>query len=377
MKKFGFIVLALSLSAIALPAAAGVVSDTKTAAVQQQQPPPLPDEAAAEYGVYYAEKDQAKKYDLAKKFVEKYNGKIDEYWLKGPKRFITNYEVTLAYNKCFEADKAFFGGPNEANLNTFLAACDEYAQKAIDKPERYFSTRMALGTGFGVLAGFYKDTARATGYAQKAMPLVSDTSVPKGWEAKQWEAFRTESAGRLTQYMGLYLLRQGTPDPAGAADFLTKAAANKTSGAYKDPNTYLLRAEAVTAEYTRLNNEYNALSDDDKRGDKGKAALDKIYPTVSKLANDYARVVALTEGKPEYKAIYDDAKTQTESFWKFLKNKVEGVEALYANFKADPSVPDMEIKPEESTTPKTAPTAPTPADKTPATKKPVTKKPAQ
>jgi hypothetical protein len=75
------------------------------------------------------------------------------------------------------------------------------------------------------------------------------------------------------------------------------------------------------------------------------------------MANDYARVVALTEGKPEYKAVYDDAKSQTEAFVKFL-NPNGTPDDLYKTFKADVSAPDLKIKTEETSSTATPPVAP-------------------
>ena len=144
-------------------------------------------------------------------------------------------------------------------------------------------------------------------------------------------------------------MRQTPPDNEKAIEYLTKAANIKEGTAYKDPNTYLLRAEATTSLYTKLNAEYNTLSNDEKTGEKGKGLLGKIYPVVEKMTNDYARVMALTEGKPEYKAVYDDAKGQCEAFAKFL-NKDFKIEELVKHFKPDVSVTDMKIKTEESTT---------------------------
>ena len=353
MKKLGLFALALTISFVMM--SAPTLAHRSAAAYQQQQPPALPDDAAAAYTDYFNEKDQDKKYEKAKAFLEKYST-VDQYWKNGPQKFIQTYELRKVYSKCQEADKAFFGSPGDANLNNFIAACDAWITKS-PTPDVYYNTRISLGTGYGVLAGFYKDTNRGMGYTEKSLQLLSSTAPPKDWKPEDWANFRKENIGRLTQYQGLYKLRQAPPDNAGAIDFLTKAAAIKDGPAVKDPNTYLLRAEATTTIYTKLNAEYNTLSDDDKRGEKGKALLGQIYPVVEKMANDYGRVVALTEGQPPYKAIYDDAKSQCEAFVKFL-SKDGKPEDLYKAFKADVSAADLKIKTEDSTS-TTPPPAPT------------------
>ncbi|MFN7927629.1 MAG: hypothetical protein U0Y68_06730 [Blastocatellia bacterium] len=344
MKKLGLLALACIIGALMM--SAPTLATPSAAAYQQQQPPPLePQEAADLYGKYYAEKDQAKKYEMAKEFLEKYPN-VNPYWQAGPKKFIATYELGKVYTKCQEADKTFFGSPNEANLNNFIAACDAWINKA-PKPDVYYTTRISLGTGYGVLASFYKDTARGESFTGKALGLLAPTAPPEGWKPEDWNNFRKENIGRLTQYQGLYRLRQTPADNEGAIKYLSDAAAFKEGPAVKDPNTYLLRAEATTAIYTKLNAEYNALSDDDKRGDKGKALLNQIYPVVAKMANDYARVVALTEGKADYKAIYDDAKSQTKAFVEFI-NKTVSPDDLYKAFKADISAADVNIPREET-----------------------------
>lgn len=350
MKKLGLFALALTISFVMMSAPTFA---HRSAAAYKLQTPPIAEDAAAAYAEYYNEKDQDKRYEKAKAFLEKFPN-ADEYWKKGPKAFITNYELKKVYAKCQEADKTFFGTPNEANLTGFIAACDAWITKS-PTPDVYYNTRISLGTGYGVLAGFYKDTNRGMGYTEKSLQMLASTAPPKDWKPEDWANFRKDNIGRLTQYEGLYKLRQSPPDYESTIKFLTAAAAIKEGPALKDPNTYLLRAEATTGIYTKLNTEYNALSGDEKLGEKGKALLGQIYPVVEKMANDYARVVALTEGKPEYKAIYDDAKSQTKSFVEFL-NKTGNPDDLYKAFKADVSAADLKIKTEESTS-----TAPPPA----------------
>ena len=361
MKKLGFFALALSLSALLSSAPAFANNDkandkASTVIPQQAQPaqPELPEVCFPFYKEYFEEKtDFDKKYIKAKTFLEKCP-QADEYWLKGPKSFIAKYELNKLRVKCVDADKLFFGSPNEANLNNFMGACDMWISKT-PTPDFYFPTRLAIGTGFGQLAGFYKDTVRGNSYAEKALQSLAQTATPPEWKDADWANYRKDNIARLIQYKGLYKLRQATPDYEGAIKDFSDAVAIKDGPAIKDPNSYLLRAEAITVSYTKYNDEYNALTDEEKRGDKGKAALANIYPVVARLANDYARVVAVTEGKPEYKAIYDDSKIQCEEFYKFLKNgKTTGIEELYKRFKADVGATDLEIKVEESATPKTS-----------------------
>jgi hypothetical protein len=357
MKKLGFFALALSLSALLLSAPALANNDKandKASTVTPQDPPPISDACLPPYKDYFEEKDQDKRYAKAKTFLSQCS-KEDDYWLKGPRAFVKRIDLIKVNTKCADADKAFFGAPNEANLLGFMSACDTWIAQA-PNPDMYYSTRIALGSGFGVLAGFYKDTARGNSYTEKALQNVSQTATPKDWTEATWATFRKDNTARLIQYKGLYKLRQAQPDYPGAIKDFSDAAAIKDGAAIKDPNTYLLRAEAITESlYKKYDGEYNALTEDEKRGEKGKAALANIYPVVARLANDYARVMAVTEGQAIYKAIYDDSKIQSEEFYKFLKNgKTTGIEELFKRFKADIGASDLEIKVEESATPKSS-----------------------
>ncbi len=359
MKKFCFLALALTIT-ISLMTAPSLANPRATTAFYQQQPPPLePQEAADLYGKYFAaEKDSPKKYELAKEFLDKYPS-VDPYWKKGPQAFIKNYELKQVFDKCAKSEETFFatGGQNAANLTNLLTTCDAYLAKS-PTPDIRFSYQLARATGFGVLAGFYKDTVRSNEYAEKSVKLIEPTAPPsKDWSADTWVKFRTNALSQLVQFQGLYKLRQATPDNEGAIEIFTKAAGMKDGPAAKDPNTYLLRAEATTAIYTKLKGEYDTLSDDKKVAIEGKELLSKIYAVVGKIANDYARVVAVTEGKAEYKTTYDDAKSQTVQWTTFL-NKDYKPDELYKLFKGDIGAPDAKIKTEDSVS--TAPPTVTP-----------------
>ncbi len=357
MKKFCFLALALTIT-ISLMTAPSLASANSAAMSNQQQPPPLePQEAADLYGKYYAEKDQAKRHELAKEFLVKFPN-VDPYWKKGPEAFIKNHELKQVFDKCAKAEEAYFatGGQNAANLNTLLSTCDAYLAKS-PTPDIRFSYQLARATGFGVLAGFYKDTTRSNEYAEKSLKLIEPTAPPaKEWTADTWAKFRSNALSQIVQFQGLYKLRQTTPDNEGAIELFTKAAGLKEGPTAKDPNTYLLRAEATTAIYTKLKAEYDLLSDDKKVAAEGKELLNKIYSVVEKIANDYGRVVAVTEGKTEYKTTYDDAKSQTVQWVNFL-NKDYKPDDLYKLFKGDLGAPNAKIKSEESvgSVPPTAP----------------------
>ncbi len=340
MKKLGFLALALTIT-VPLLATPTLTPSVRNELTQQQAASPS-DEERALYEKYYNEKELEKKAVIAKEFVEKFP---QSQYAAYAKKTIDTWELTKVYNKYTEADKAFFTekGANEANLTALLAAGDTWLQRT---PGDIGPTvRLASATGYGLLAGFYKDTGRVFADAEKALKALEPTAAPKGWKPEVWAKFRADNTPLLTQYQGLAKLRQTPPDVENALLYLNKSAAIKDGSTVKDPNTYLWRAEANSLIYAKNNDEYKVLSDDDKRGDKGKELLKtKIYPVGEKIVHDFARVVALTANKPDLKAVNTSAREDAEIYYKILKDgKTTGLDELIARYQADITAPDIPI----------------------------------
>ncbi|HEX4946546.1 MAG TPA: hypothetical protein VFZ34_07790 [Blastocatellia bacterium] len=347
MKKLGFLALALAVTFPLMTTP--LLANTARNEIALQQATPS-DEERALYEKYYNEKDLEKKAAIAKEFVEKFP---QSQYAAYCKKTVDTWELTKLYNRYTEADKAFFtaGGTNEANLATLIAAGDTWLQKT---PGDVGPTvRLATATGFGLLAGFYKNSARVFADAEKALKALEPTAPPKGWKADVWAKFRSENIPLLTQYQGLAKLRQTPPDVDAALMYLNKSAAMKDGSTVKDPNTYLWRAEANSTIYSKNNDEYKVLTDDEKRGEKGKEMLKtKIYPVGEKIVHDYARVVALTANKADLKAVNTSAREDAETYYKILKDgKTTGLEELIARYQADVTAPDTPIWTEEAAAP--------------------------
>ncbi len=372
MKKLGFLALALTITS-SLMATPTLTNPVRNEITQQQAVTPS-DEERTLYEKYYNEKELEKKAIIAKEFVEKFP---QSQYAAYCKKTIDTWELTKVYNKYTEADKAFFtaNGANEANLTALLSAGDTWLKKT---PGDIGPTvRLATATGFGLLAGFYKDSGRVFADAEKALKALEPTAAPKGWKADVWTKFRADNTALLTQYQGLAKLRQSPPEVESALMYLNKSVAMKDGSTAKDPNTYLWRAEANSTIYAKNNDEYKVLSDDDKRGDKGKDVLKtKIYPVGEKIVHDFARVVALTANKPDLKAVNTSAKEDAETYYKILKDgKTTGLEELIARYQADVTAPDTPIWTEPAPTVTTTETGKSATTKPVTPAKPATRKP--
>ncbi len=370
MKKFGFLLLTLSLCLTTPLWASGY----STTALAQAATPS--EEEGALYKTIYETQALDQKAPLCQELITKFP---QSQYAPYCKKQVDRFELTKLYAKYQEAEKAFFaaGGANDGNLKALISAGDTWIAKS---PTDIGATvRIATATGFALVPGISKDYGRAYADAEKALKALEPTAAPTGWKPDLWAKFRTDNASLLLQYQGLVKLRQTPADIDSALSLLTKSSEMKDGLTVKDPNTYLWRAEANSTIYAKLNDEYKALPDDDKRGDKGKEQLAKIYPVGEKIAHDYARVVALTSGKPELKAVNDGAKEDAETYYKILMDgKTTGLDALYARYQGDVSAPNTPIHVEAPATVANGDATKTPVKPTTTTKTvtaPVRKRP--
>lgn len=351
MKKYGlWMVCALLAVAIALPVAAYA---------QQQQPKFKSEDEQKLYTEYYnacnVEKNEAKCLDLAKQFLDKF---ATSDYAPYPKSTIVNWYGTQFQNAltAFYAD----GVPDTAKLNKLLTVGDDYLKWQADNI--YVKAHMALAASRAVLAQKYTDTARTKSLVETALQQMASTTPPEGWKPEQWNPLRTNVLAQGHQYLGYQELEQSTPNLDEAIKHLSEATQVKDGEGigWKDPNNYWLRATAYQKQYTPLSEQYRALSDDDKRGEPGKALLDQINPLIDKMIDDYARVVAVASS-PGAKELRDAARQSLDSFWNYrYKNLPGGQEQLVKHFEADPlaTAPERTPASSEELTPE-APTAST------------------
>lgn len=335
MKKFSYLAASLMLGLAVISAPALARNNFNGALIQQQSEDERKDYEAMYPACFGKEKNDDKCYPLAKAFAEKYPNSQYFKYAKGKVDAIDNARL---YNAFQTSLKDFYAGAQDATkLDKLLATGTPYAAKFPNDP--FAAAQLAMATGGGVLGGYYKDLAKSQELATKALPLLEPATPPKDWKPEDWAKFRTQSISTITLYQGLYELRQPTPNVAQALSYLNKVVANKDWPSAKEPATYLLRAEANNITYDKLSEEYRALSEDDKRGDKGKEILAKIDPVVDAVIDDYARALSIANKNPNYKAIADDVRPRLENFWKYRNNgKLDGMEAHVKHFDADPTV---------------------------------------
>jgi hypothetical protein len=325
MKKFGLLmVCALLASAIALP----------VAYAQAPQPKFKTEDEQKLYGEYYAacnpDKNDGKCVGLAKQFYQKYPDSDYARYAKDT--------ITIALGKEFQAALSAYysSAPDAAKFEKLVSVHDEYLKWQPDNI--YVKVHTALASTRSVLAGVYKDLNRAKTLTEVALQLMASPTPAQGWEPGQWGPLRESVQAYGNQYLGYYELEQPTPNLENAIKFLTLSTEVKSKEAIgsKDPNNYALRASIYQKQYVALSAEYRALTDDEKRGEKGKALLDQINPLIDKMIDDYARTVATAKGESSA-ALAEQAKGSLDQFWKYrYTNLPNGQDALVKHFEADP-----------------------------------------
>jgi hypothetical protein len=301
---------------------------------QQAQPKFQSDEERKAYEAWFNEKDPDKKLAYGEEFLQKFP---QSEYLKWVKQSVDTLSLQKLGQK-FQTDlSTFYSGPDAVKLEQLISTSEKYLSKQPDQV--YITTQLALAVGQGVNRQFYKEIEKAKTYAEKALKLLESPTPPPGYPPDDYSKLRIPALSQLNQLMALYLLQQANPDPENAITFLNKAAESKDWPSAKDPSTYFLRANANYKIYEQLRAAYEALPADQKQGEAGKAQLAKIDPVVEKMVYDYARVVALTNNKADLKPMNEAANESLITFYKYIFNKTDGVEALIKHFEADPTAP--------------------------------------
>lgn len=344
MKKFSFLVM-IALLATAFAALPVLAQDDPEGKCYQGW-----------YDAAQTKKDVPLAAKLGKECLEKFPQSKQAKYFQGS----INKHLNILRGKFYEGVQAYYSGPDGARLTALIEAGDKYlAEKQAftgQTGDGGVAIYTALTTAFGSMNGHF-DLDKAKAYAEQALPLLESATPPEPLTAEQYNAARDSAQARLNQLLGLYHLKQATPNYEQAEAFLTKAAAVKSKQpgeGWKDPNNYNLRTQVYSNQYQTLSSQYRALPADKQTGDEGKALLEKLNPVVDKLLMDYARVIALSSD-PRLKALQDEAKERMEAFWKFKYNKTDGMADYIKGCEADPTVdrplPPVPETPAPSATP--------------------------
>ena len=355
MKKFNLLIaLALLAGTIAVLPAIADAQDDKAAQQTEFE--------RNWYDICYTKKDTEKCYQLSKELNEKYPG--SQYKVNAEKN-VKNYDLNSAWKKFNDALGAYYKGPDVGKLDALFAAGETFLNIEPDKtnPFHLFATgHMGLaGRGAG-MSQMYKDLDKIKKYADRAISLFGSTgSAPDKWKTEYGsyvDPLRDLVKANLNQFLA-YRLVETKGSREEALSHIAKAieVKGKDGDGWKDPYNYWMRADVYSKEYEDLRKQYDALPDDQKTGDPGKALLLKVNEVIDKILPDYARTIAAST-KPDHKEYLTAATPQFESFWKFRTGVPEKGKDYVDTFKNDPTVAGPAIPAKVETTDMTAPSAP-------------------
>ena len=304
-------------------------------ALAQEQKPASPAEAEAAKKVQAAQGVPAK-LKQAEEFMKKnakssLRIKVADY-LAGEISFVTDPAQRLGfietYSKIFSADnekELVLAAQVDALVTTDkIEEAFKLAPKALEKsPDNVLLlTQLALRGSNSVRQG-KADLADATKqYAAKALELVEANKKPTTVDDQFWGEFKQKWLPELYQTLGFIAFNAGDATEAKAR-FLKAIELNPLN-----PNGYLMLATLADGNYQRAAMDYNTAS-----GAAKDAALKKAYSHLDEVIDNYARVVALTESKAEYKQIHDQVLTALQETYKIRKGSMDGLPELIKQYK--------------------------------------------
>ena len=229
-----------------------------------------------------------------------------------------------------------FSEPSEVN-SAKTALVDAYI-----KLKRYDD---AFGTGAAYLSGNAEDVTVLTNlaitgteqakqgngkfvaaskqYGTKAIELIETNKKPAGMDEAFWGK-QTVMLPQLYQEMAVLLLMEQKPVEAQAK--LEKATQLNPA----DPFNFALLSSITNDEYQKVALAYKNMPDSKAKDDQ----LQRATALLDKVIDQYAHVVGLADGKPQYKGLHDQMLEDLQAYYKYRhKNSTEGLQKLIDGYK--------------------------------------------
>ena len=201
----------------------------------------------------------------------------------------------------------------------------ETAQKYLTRHPEDITTRLRLALEGANQVRMEKTefTAPARESAAKAIELIEADKRPANIEEKGWQEYKTKWLPQLYQSIGILDFYSG--DKAKARPSLEKA----TSLDAADVNSWVLLGTMLDEDYQALATKFNSTAPGAERDALLKQANEKMDAVIEA----FARIVALTDGKPESKPLNDQVRENLESYYKYRHKNTDGLQALINKYK--------------------------------------------
>lgn len=160
-------------------------------------------------------------------------------------------------------------------------------------------------------------------YAAQTVVLIEANKKPTDINDTQWKEYQTRWLPQLYQALGIFDYDAG--DKTKARANLEKAA-KLDSG---DVNNWILLSAMNDDEYQDLAQKYNTAPLGAQRNELLKQANEKMDTVIDM----YARVVALTDGKPEAKQLNEQVRQNLEKYYQYRHKNLNGLNELIGKYK--------------------------------------------
>ncbi|HMG35690.1 MAG TPA: hypothetical protein VKM94_17265 [Blastocatellia bacterium] len=173
-------------------------------------------------------------------------------------------------------------------------------------------------------SGNSKGAQQSLQAGQKAIELIEAGKKPDNMDDARWKEYQTRWLPQLYTSTGTLALISGNRDEARTR--IQKAVSLNSS----DPYNFWLLASLVYDEYQKLAEEHNSLAS----GPLKDEVLKKAQAVMDSLIDNYARVVALSEGQTQYNQLREQAMTDLQKFWTYRHGgSTDGMQQLIDKYK--------------------------------------------
>ena len=199
------------------------------------------------------------------------------------------------------------------------------AEKYLARHPEDVAIRLQLAVeGSNQLRTGNKDFAQTSrNYAAEAVELIEANKKPANLDDASWKEYQTKWLPQLYHSLGVIDFLTG--DKAKARVSLENAVKLDSS----DFNSWVLLATMVDDEYQALALKYNSASPGAERD----ATLKQANEKMDQVIEMFARIVALTDGKPEAKPLNGEVRQNLEGYYKYRHKNLDGLNELIGKYK--------------------------------------------
>lgn len=161
-------------------------------------------------------------------------------------------------------------------------------------------------------------------YGTKAIEIIEGGTKPDNFDDARWAEYQTTMLPQLYQGMGVLAMVSG--NKADARTKLEKAASLNSA----DPFNHYLLGGMLDDEYNQKAQEFQKQSPGPLKDIK----LKEAEGLMDNVIEVWARVVGMSEGKPEYKQLHDQVLQYLQSYYKYRHGgSVDGLQQLVDKYK--------------------------------------------